>query len=188
MGMLFLNGGELYVHERAREMRLVQDAIASIGKNDLKNAMKYVYFVCDRLDNPYWGLPLRDRKRQVMMLEGLFDCNDKSPIGVVEKQIELLEGLDAPTPLRKWMDFYLRVQLTDIETIVERLRDELSKAMDEYISCPTHKEKQEIFKSIEEIEMLLKKKQLEAQSDGSKMSTQYLFELPEEVKPHHLKI
>lgn len=184
--MLFIQGGDLMVHENARGIPVMSDVLREYANSSKRtDYMWYVYYVCYKGDaNPYWGMPERERKREILRMQGLLGCDKTSSDTICDK----IAAEVAKTKVGVLMLWWSKMQLTDSERVVERMRDKVSILTEEYMNETIHEKQQAIYKSLDQAKKLLEQEQLKALNEEDTVACEYLFEIPEKYKPYHLKL
>lgn len=174
------------VHENARQIPVMSDVLREYANSNKRtDYLWYVYYVCYKGDaNPYWGMPERERKREVLRMQQLLGCSLQSSDMVCDKIVAEIANMKVGALMAWWS----KMQLSDSERVVERMRDKVSVLTEEYLACTDYKTQQDIFKSLDQATKLLEQQQLKTLNEEDSVACEYLFEIPEQYKPYHLKL
>jgi hypothetical protein len=131
-------------------------------------------------DNPYYSLPPEERRKQVCENYELF------------KDVTTSTEVESKEEVRKLIEFYKKIQLSEHD-----LNREAFRAKAEYwrkeLMKPTNDPDTElqIAKALENSTRLAEEFRLKGEmetGDDVDSSFIYLFEIPEDKKPHHLRM
>lgn len=186
MSVLFIQGGDLIVHENARAIPVMSDVLREYANSKFRaDYLWYVYYCCYKGDtNPYWGMPERERKREILRMQRLLGCTMQSSDSVCDRIALETEKL----PVGELMRWWSKMQLSDSERVVERMRDKVSILTEQYMVEGDFEIQQKIYKSLDQAKKLLEQEQLKTMNEEQQVVCEYLFEIPEQYKPYHLKI
>lgn len=185
--MFYVDKGELYLSAAARcyaevkelEKRYVRD------KDKLSQVLLYIRYVYVKRDNEaYWNMPPLERSRHVVRSMQLLGCEKKSTDRVIDTKIRDIEKEAAVAGM---IALCRNILLTDKGRIIEDLRRKIEVLRSEYMEETDHDKLEKIYKSMTHAQGLLDKYQAMDGAEDS-LGVEYLFELPEHVKPYNLKI
>jgi len=140
----------------------------------------YIYYVYTKKDNPYWGLPPKERRVQIISNYGLFDWTS-------------WEKIEQNEDVRNLIEFYKRIQLTDSDINAEAFRAKAEYWRNKLMDMTNTPDEEEAFakaldtatKLAEEFKIKAELEIGEQDHDGVAL---YLFEIPEDKKPYHHRI
>jgi hypothetical protein len=179
--MFYLYQGDVYVTpvgQTVPEFKKVQD---DYKEKKLFEVIAYVYFVFTKKDNPYFALPPKERRLQVVGNYELFKGWTK------------WEDVETKESVKNLIDFYKRIQLSDNDINAElfRTKAEHWRAMIANMSN-TAEEELEFAKALDNSTRLAEEFKLKAEIETGEVEAEgvalYLFEIPEDKKPHHLRM
>lgn len=167
--------------------KLEKKMLKYYNEEALKFFMLYVCYMynTDKKQNFYIRLPLSDRESLIL--------DDHSQ--------QLLDGFGTEEKFRSFMEkdedalafvsFYKKHCFSDEDKIIERLRNKIDYWLNEIETSTDPKGDKDIYTAITEATKMIetytvKKEQLE--DEGAVSGALYLFEIPEEYKPHYMKL
>lgn len=186
--MFYLYLGHVNVTPAGQAVKEYTDVRADFVKErDFAHVITYIFYVYTKKDNPYWGLPPRERKVQVVSAYGLFDDLYKNGVKLSWESIEMYSSV------RKLIDFYLKIQLTDNELNHEAFRAKAEYWRNKLMQMENSPEDEESYakalatatKLAEEFKVKAELEHGEDEGDGTAL---YLFEIPEDKKPYHARM
>ena len=154
-------------------------------EQELAEALTYCYYVYTKIDvvankrNMYWQFPIYERKTRVCEQYDLFGRNFLK-----------VEEDDA---FQKFLSFYKDLMLTDNDRNYEAFRAKAEHWRSQLANLDNSpKDELDIAKALQTSSELAEdykvKSELEVQDQQQKMAGLYLFEVPEDSKPHDLRL
>lgn len=180
--MFYLYQGEVYVTPAGQSVPEYNELRSEYFKDyKLAQIVTYIYFVYTKKDNPYWGLPPNERKEQVVANYKLFD--EWSSWQEVEKNEATINMID----------FWKKIQLTENDLNVDMFRAKCEHWRKKLMNMENTPEDELAYakaletstKLAEEFKIKAELETGEADQDGTFL---YLFEIPENKKPHHARM
>ncbi len=185
--MFYIAGGDLYLTDAARlipEVRAWEEKY--VGKPAMRKDMGYyIRYVIIPKNNDYYGLPPVERKRTVVQSMGLFGVDKKIKMSELDK---VIDNVCRESVFAALLAFCDKLFLTDKQRFDEQLRMKEEKMREEYINCTDDKQMNEKYRSLLQIQTMRAKIASEMASEDDNVAIEYLFELPDNIMPYHLKL
>ncbi len=180
--MFYVYQGEVWVTPVGQTVPEYQAVRADFVKEkQLAHVITYIYFTCTKKDNPYWGLPPKERRSQVVGNYKLFDWD------ITYEKVEQYESV------QKLIAFYKRCNLTENELNEEAFRAKTEYWRTKLMNMSNKPDEEEQFaKALAVATKLAQEFKLKAELDEGIGDVEgcplYLFEIPEDKKPHHQRM
>jgi hypothetical protein len=183
--MYYVQNGELHVSDSAMLLPYYKKVKSICTDKQLKMLHKYIFFTYTQRgsaakDNMFRFMPIKERELAVFEeLKIFLDDKDKS----------LLDN----EHVKKLIQVYRQTQESDADKEVFRLQNLYRKWSDKQDGCDVPDEMADIIKTLTSLKLQLEEAQKTANlDDGLLIETdscpKFLFEMPESLKPAHLKI
>lgn len=185
--MFYIKGGELYIVDAARLIPEVSEWEKHYADEPLlrKDMAMYVRYVMIRKDNDYYNLPPMERRRTVVQSMGLFGVDKKMKSRELDGVIRSVCEQPIYAALLKLCD---RLFCTDEQRFLEQLREKEEVVRLEYINCTDDKAANEKYRNLTQIQTMKARMEAQINTDDEQAAIEYLFELPDNVMPYHLKL
>jgi len=180
--MFYIYMGEVWVTPAGQEVPEYKEVRAAFGAKEkqLAHVITYIYYTCTKKDNPYWGLPPKERKTQVVGNYKLFDWTS-------------FDKIENEESVRNLIAFYKRINLTENELNEEAFRAKTEYWRTKLMNMDNSPDEEESFsKALAVATKLAQEFKLKAELDEGMGDVEgcplYLFEIPEDKKPHHQRM
>lgn len=179
--MLYVYRGEVWVTPAGQTVPEYQAARMEYAKEQhFAHVITYIYYVYTKKDNPYWGLPPKERRSQVVANYKLFDWTTYDKVENTES-------------VRKLIEFYKKINLTENELNEDAFRQKTEYWRTKLMQMGNNPEEEASFaKALEVATKLAQEFKLKAELDEGMGEQEgvalYLFEIPEDKKPHHQRM
>lgn len=180
--MFYLYQGDVHVTPAGQDVPEYK-AVKSEFPKEFKygQIVTYIYYVFTKKDNPYWNLPPLERREQIVSNYNLFD--EWSSWKEIEKNESVISLID----------FYKKIQLSDNDLNVDMFRAKAEHWRKKLMDMNNTPEEELAFaKALETATKLAEefkiKSELETGDGDNDGIALYLFEIPENKKPHHARM
>jgi hypothetical protein len=180
--MFYLYLGDVHVTPAGQQVPEYQYIKSEFTKErKLAHVITYIYYVYTKKDNPYWNLPPLERKEQVVQNYELFE--DWTNWKEIEKNQAVIDLIY----------FYKKIQLSDNDLNVDMFRAKAEHWRNKLMNMSNTPEEDLAFaKALENATKLAEefkiKSELELGEENNEGIPFYLFEIPEDKKPHHVRM
>lgn len=183
--MFYIDKGELHLSATARAYPEVQRMEQGLDANLFRQMLIFIRYAHVKRDNEdYWSMPPMERARHVVRMFKLFGITDKHKDKEVDKMVEGFEKNEAVKPMLSLLN---RIIKTDKGMLKEDMRRKIEQLRVEYMEERDHDKMQTIYKALTQAMALLEKID-SMDGEEEQHGIEYLFEVPEDIKPHNLKI
>lgn len=182
--MFYLYQGYIHVTPGGQTVKQFIDLKMEFSKEDqLAEICAYIFHVFTKKDNPYWGLPPKERRTMVLSQYSLFENWVKFP--------SYVEVESHPT-VKALIDFYVSIVLTDNDRNEEAFRTKAEHWRQMLLDNKKPDDEETYFKALTNATKMAEeyavKSLIEAGNEAADGHPLYLFEIPENKKDHHLRL
>lgn len=183
--MLYVYNGDVWVTEAGRATKQWKALAKKYSKKDLASIATYVFYVYTKINfvsnkpNMYWSFPYEERKEKVCSQYGL--------------DVKFCEGLEDCEVYVSFRSFYQDLVLSENDRNYDVFRSKVAywrKMLSDLSNTPKEdKEIADALKVANEMMMEFKlQSDMETLDQDLKTYGLYLFEVPEESKPHEMRL
>lgn len=186
--MLYIDGGAIVVVRAGTEVKefVALERAYKKKKDRLADVLRFLFFVYTYgVENPYAGLTYRERKLQAVKRYGLFGLSEGSTKPEIDKVLDKLYKEEAFANFR---DFYESINLTVKQRVIESLKRKIDNFTQRFTETDDPKLSNDLFSAITNAQKMLDKYEEETSAESTNDGSRYLFQIPENIKPHHLRL
>jgi len=179
--MFYIYRGEVWVTPAGQTVPEYIEVRAEFPKErSFAEVITYLYYTNTKKDNPYWGLPMKERKHQVVSNYNLFSGSGH-------------EIIDSNFSVQRLLLFYRKINLTENELNEDAFRAKSEYWRNKLMDMENTPDLEESYAKALAIstklaqEFKIKSEIDDGTADGEGAAL-YLFEIPEDKKPHHQRM